>query len=223
MVSPKRADVLRRAADDSEYFWSYEIAWPQSQLQSVISPELWARCQAERPEVIVARNRRRVDASAHARRDYLSYMIYAMMQDNYFGNLMLSKLDLLSSRLGLEARCPFTEPAYAHWVYNVPSALKYRDTWVKYFFKKSIEGVLPDDIIYRPKQGFRTPVVELFAGRLGDWARPVLLEGGFTKLGIFARDDLARLLDSHRRRERDYSNKLWTAMVLNLWYARWLS
>jgi asparagine synthase (glutamine-hydrolysing) len=222
-LSPARADVLRRAADDSEYFWSYEIAWPQSRLLEVISPELWARCGGERPDTIVARNRRRVDASAHGHRDYLNYMIYAMMQDNYFGNLMLSKLDLLASRLALEARCPFTEPAYAHWVYNVPARFKSKDGWVKHFFKKSIEGVLPHDIIYRPKQGFRTPVQELFAGRLGDWARPVLLETGFTKLGLLRRDALAALLDEHRGRERDHSNKLWTAMVLNLWHTRYIA
>jgi asparagine synthase (glutamine-hydrolysing) len=220
LVTPGRSDVLRRAADDGEYFWSYEIAWPQSQLTSVISPELWGRVQGELPASVVARNRRRVNASAHGKRDYLNYMIYAMMQDNYFGNLMLSKLDLLSARLGLESRCPFTEPAYAHWVYNVPAALKAKDGWVKYFFKKSIEGVLPNDIIYRPKQGFRTPVQELFAGRLGEWARPVLLETGFTKLGLLRKDALAALLDGHQRRERDHSNKLWTAMALNLWHTR---
>jgi asparagine synthase (glutamine-hydrolysing) len=222
LLSPARSDVLRRAADDGEYFWSYEVAWPQSQLPELISPELWARCQGELPETIVARNRRRVDASPHGRRDYLNYMIYAMMQDNYFGNLMLSKLDLLSSKLALESRCPFTEPAYAHWVYNVPAKLKSKDGWVKYFFKKSIEGVLPNDIIYRPKQGFRTPVQELFAGRLGDWARPILLETGFTKLGLLRKEALSKLLDAHRGRERDHSNKLWTAMVLNLWHTRYL-
>jgi asparagine synthase (glutamine-hydrolysing) len=222
LVTPSRSDVLRRAADDGEYFWSYEVAWHQSQLPGLISPELWARCQSELPSTIVARNRRRVDASAHGHRDYLNYMIYAMMQDNYFGNLMLSKLDLLSSKLALEARCPFTEPAYAHWVYNVPASFKSRDGWVKYFFKKSIEGVLPHDIIYRPKQGFRTPVQELFAGRLGEWARPILLETGFTKLGLLRRDALAALLDAHHRRERDHSNKLWTAMVLNLWHTRYI-
>jgi asparagine synthase (glutamine-hydrolysing) len=222
LVTPKRSDVLRRAAADGEYFWSYEVAWPQSELTGVVSSELWSRVQGELPETIVARNRKRVDASPHSRRDYMNYMIYAMMQDNYFGNLMLSKLDLLSSRLALEARCPFTEPAYAHWVYNVPAAFKSRDGWVKYFFKKSIEGVLPHDIIYRPKQGFRTPVQELFAGRLGAWARPILLETGFTKLGLLRRDALAALLDAHARRERDYSNKLWTAMVLNLWHTRYI-
>jgi asparagine synthase (glutamine-hydrolysing) len=222
LVTPGRSDVLRRAADDGEYFWSYEVAWPQSQLASVISPELWQRVQREPPSSIVARNRRRVDASAHGKRDYMNYMIYAMMQDNYFGNLMLSKLDLLSARLGLESRCPFTEPAYAHWVYNVPAPLKAKGGWVKYFFKKSIEGVLPDDIIYRPKQGFRTPVQELFAGRLGAYARPILLETGFTKLGLLRKDALAGLLDAHIRREKDHSNKLWTAMVLNLWHTRYI-
>jgi asparagine synthase (glutamine-hydrolysing) len=223
ILNPRRQDVLQRAADNSEYFWSYETAWPESDLPKVVAEDLLARCRGELPSTIVARNRKRVDASPHGRRDYLNYMIYAMMQDNYFGNLMLSKLDLLSSRLGLEPRCPYTGPAYAHWVYNVPAPFKARDGWVKYFFKKSLEGVLADDIIYRPKQGFRTPVPELFAGRLGDWARPVLLETGFTKLGVLGRDALSDLLDRHRRREGDHSTKLWTAMVLNLWHSRWLS
>lgn len=222
LVSPSRADVLQRAADDSEYFWSYEIAWPQTTLQSIVSSELWGRVQSELPSTIVGRNRKRVDASAHGKRDYMNYMIYAMMQDNYFGNLMLSKLELLSAKLGLESRCPFTEPAYAHWVYNVPAQFKARDTWVKWFFKKSIEGVLPNDIIYRPKQGFRTPVQELFAGRLGDYAEPILLETGFTKLGLLQKDALASLLASHRERERDHSNKLWTVMVLNLWHTHYI-
>ena len=55
---------------------------------------------------------------------------------------------------------------------------------VKYFFKKAIDGILPDSIIYRPKQGFRTPVVELFRGPLGDWGRAALLDGGLTRTGL---------------------------------------
>jgi asparagine synthase (glutamine-hydrolysing) len=222
LASPKRADVLRRAADGGEYFWSYELAWHQTELPAILSAEAWGKASVEPPATIVARNRRMVDASAHGQRDYMNYMIYAMMQDNYFGNHMLSKLDLLAGRLGLEPRCPYTEPAYAHWVYNVPAPFKWKDGWVKHFFKKAIEGVLPDSIIYRPKQGFRTPVVELFAGRLGDWARPILLETGLTKLGLLRRDALDELLGRHRRREGDFASKLWTAMVLNMWYERWL-
>src|SRR4029079_6325277 len=29
MVAPKRTDLLRRAAAGEEYFWNFEIAWPE--------------------------------------------------------------------------------------------------------------------------------------------------------------------------------------------------
>jgi asparagine synthase (glutamine-hydrolysing) len=145
-----------------------------------------------------------------------------MMQDFYFGNLMLGKLELLASSLGLEPRCPYTEPEYAHFAYNVPAQFKTKDGLVKYFFKKAIEGVLPDEIIYRPKQGFRTPVVELFQGALGKWAEPILLEGGLTAEGVLRRSHIEELLARHRRGEHDYANRLWTVMTLNLWHERWI-
>jgi asparagine synthase (glutamine-hydrolysing) len=166
--------------------------------------------------------KQRFDASGYANRDYLFYVIYAMMQDFYFGNLMLGKRDSLASSLGLEARCPYTEPAYAHFVYNIPAQLKAKEGLVKYFFKKGIEELLPDDIIYRPKQGFRTPVVELFQGVLGDWAEPILMETGLTSEGMLKKEHLAAILQRHRKGRGDYANRLWTAMTLNLWYDRWI-
>jgi asparagine synthase (glutamine-hydrolysing) len=164
LISPRRLDVLSRAAAGDEYFWSYETAWMDTDKKDVLSSPVLSRA-AE----IVSACKERFDASGHTNRDYLFYVIYSMMQDFYFGNLMFGKLDSLASSLGLEARCPYTEPAYAHFVYNVPVQFKAKDGLVKYFFKKAIEGLLPDEIIYRPKQGFRTPVVELFEGALGDW------------------------------------------------------
>src|SRR5206468_439784 len=128
---------------------------------------------AGRAARVVAECRQRFDRSPHRTRDYLYYIIYSMMQDFYFTNLMLGKLDLLASSLALEPRCPYTEPEYAHFVYNIPARFKTKDGLVKYFFKKAIEGLLPNEIIYRPKQGFRTPVIELFQGALGDWAQPI--------------------------------------------------
>src|SRR4029077_4854786 len=147
---------------------------------------------------VVARDAERLRASAHGKRDYLNHMIYRMMQDYYFGNLMLGKLDLLAGQLGLDARCPYTEQDYAHFVYNIPAKFKQKGGVVKYFFKKAITGILPDSIIYRPKQGFRTPVVELFRGPLADWGKSALLDGGLTRTGVLRRDTLSRLLTEHR-------------------------
>jgi asparagine synthase (glutamine-hydrolysing) len=220
MLSPSRRDILKRAARGDEYFWSYETAWMDTDKASILAPAAFNR--TPRAARIAAASRRQFDASPHAERDYLAYVIYAMMQDFYFTNLMLGKLDLLGASLGIEPRCPYTAPDYAHFVYNVPATLKARNGLVKYVFKKAIEGVLDDEIIYRPKQGFRTPVIELFRGALGRWAEPILLETGLTREGLLRRDHLAEILRRHRTGERDYSNRLWAAMSLNLWYDRWI-
>jgi asparagine synthase (glutamine-hydrolysing) len=221
VISPKRRDVLTRAAAGDEYFWTYEMAWRDTDKEDILSTSIAA--PAGQAAGIVSACKQRFNASGHANRDYLFYVIYSMMQDFYFGNLMLGKLDSLSSSLGLEARCPYTEPGYAHFVYNVPAQFKTKGGLVKYFFKKAIEGILPDEIIYRPKQGFRTPVVELFQGALGDWAEPVLMETGLTHAGILKQKHLADILNRHRRGQGDYANRLWTAMTLNLWHDRWMA
>ncbi|HMF40309.1 MAG TPA: asparagine synthase (glutamine-hydrolyzing), partial [Polyangia bacterium] len=198
VISPRHKDILRRAAAGEEYFWNYEIAWPQSEMASILSPAAIRATASERAGAFVARDVERLRASAHGKRDYLNHIIYRMMQDYYFGNLMLGKLDLLAGGLGLDARCPYTDPSYAHFVYNIPAKFKQKDGMVKYFFKKAIDGILPDSIIYRPKQGFRTPVVELVRGRLGDWGRSALLDDGLTRTGFLRRDQVAALLQNHK-------------------------
>jgi asparagine synthase (glutamine-hydrolysing) len=223
LVSPQRADILGRAARDDDYFQSFEIGWPDSRKGDVMTPTAMQRLGAHTSALTIGERRRHFARSEHARRDYLNYIVYAMMQNVYFGNLMLGKLDLLARGLGLDARCPYSEPQYAHFVYNIPAPYKMQDGMVKWFFKKAIEGLLPNEIIYRPKQGFRTPVVELFRGQLATWARPYLLDGGFTKEGLISRRHIERLLEEHRRGPVDHSNKLWTLMVLNLWHERWVA
>lgn len=221
-VDGKRSDVLSRAAAGDEYFWSYEIGWWESEKREILTPRALELVRNDSAGNVVRRDAARLRASAHGSRDYLAHIVYLMMQDYYFGNLMLGKLDLLASHLGLDARTPYTAPDYAHFVFNIPASIKAKNDTVKYFFKRAIEGLLPDEIIYRPKQGFRTPVVELFAGKLGDFAKPRLLEEGLTRAGVLRGEELSRLLAEHRAGARDNSNKLWTVMVLNMWYERWV-
>jgi asparagine synthase (glutamine-hydrolysing) len=221
VISPKHADVLARAADDGEYFWSYEVAWGDLDKAEILRRDAFERTRDAPASSIVA-ERARAIRRGEGKRDYLAHVIAMMMQDHYLGNLMLGKLERLSSRFGIEARCPYTAPDYVHFVFNIPSRFKTRDGQVKAFFKEAIGELLPREIIYRPKQGFRTPTPELFRGRFGDWARPILLESGLTRAGVLRQDTLATMLDEHRKGPRDLSTRLWTALVLNLWHDRWV-
>lgn len=222
VVSPDRADVLARAAADGEYFWNFEIAWKDRDKGEILGPLAYDRTRDVYASAVVAERAEAIRKQGHSRHDYLAYVIATMMQDHYLGNLMLGKLEHLSSRLGVEARCPYTSPAYVHFVYNIPSRFKTRDGEVKSFFKAAIGELLPHEIIHRPKQGFRTPLAELFRGPFGEWATPVLLDRGMTAAGLLRRDTLAQHLAEHRRGGRDLSTRLWTALVLNMWHERWI-
>src|SRR5262249_30020215 len=135
LLAPRRRDVLGRAARGQAYFWSFEIGWPESAIDEILATDARGPGGSAAPgiEGVTARLR-----AARRGRDYLDDIIYTMMQDHYLGNLMLGKLDLLAAQLGLEARCPYAAPRYAHFVFNVPASLKARDGTVKYVFKRAI-------------------------------------------------------------------------------------
>jgi asparagine synthase (glutamine-hydrolysing) len=44
----------------------------------------------------------------------------------------------------------------------------------KYILKKAVRGIVPDELIDRPKQGFGVPIEEWLSDRLGDRIRPEL-------------------------------------------------
>lgn len=113
------------------------------------------------------------------------------------GEANMTSLERLAGRLGIEARCPYAAPAYVHFVHNTPARFK-------------------------PPERVGRPFPDLFRGPFGDWAEPHLLEGGLTELGVLRRDVLCSLLVAHRRGSHDLSTRLWTALVLNLWYERWV-
>ena len=77
------------------------------------------------------------------------------LQDN-----ILPKTDRASMLVSLEARAPFLDNDLVDFVRSLPYQLKYRHGNRKYLLKKSMAGILPPDILTRPKKGFGIPIAE---------------------------------------------------------------
>ena len=73
-------------------------------------------------------------------------------------SLNLTYCDRMTMAAGVEARVPFLDLNLAKLCINLPDKLKLRKTTNKYILKKSMEGYLPDNIIYRDKAGFALPI-----------------------------------------------------------------
>ena len=79
--------------------------------------------------------------------------------------------------------------------------------------KKSLEPLLPNDVLYRQKMGFSVPLARWFRGPLAERVTDSLLGERLASTGMFNRDYLKHLVESHQSGRRDYSASLWSIMM----------
>jgi asparagine synthase (glutamine-hydrolysing) len=82
--------------------------------------------------------------------------------------LLLMRVDKMSMGVSLEARVPFLDHKFVELAMSIPSRLKTKSGVLKSILKKSVRGVIPDEIIDRKKQGFGVPIYEWLSDRLGE-------------------------------------------------------
>jgi len=116
--------------------------------------------------------------------------------------------------VGLEAREPLLDHRLIEFGARLPHRQRFRGTTGKWLIKHTMERYLPEDILYRQKQGFVTPLAEWFRGPLAGEARAVAASELLTCTGWFARKALARLADDHIAGRADHGRVLWQLLML---------
>ncbi len=69
-------------------------------------------------------------------------------------NTALQRVDRCSSAHGLTAYVPLLDPAVVAYSMQIPAEMKIKDGIEKWIFRKSMENLLPESIIYRKKAKF---------------------------------------------------------------------
>ena len=88
--------------------------------------------------------------------------------------LLLMRVDKMSMGVSLEGRVPFLDHKFVELAMSIPESVKIKNGTLKYILKKSVRGLIPDELIDRKKQGFGVPVYEWFFDRLGKEAKEEL-------------------------------------------------
>jgi len=88
--------------------------------------------------------------------DTLSKIQYVDIK-TYLTDDILTKVDRASMAVSLEVRAPLLDHKFLELAARIPSSLKLHNGTGKYIFKKALEPVLPNNILYRQKQGSRFP------------------------------------------------------------------
>ncbi|HYY99838.1 MAG TPA: asparagine synthase (glutamine-hydrolyzing) [Pyrinomonadaceae bacterium] len=140
----------------------------------------------------------------------------------YLPNDLLVKVDIASMAVSLEARSPFLDHHVIEFAASLPESLKLRGLTTKYILKKTLTKLLPPENLKRGKMGFGVPVGHWFRGEMQGFLRENLLSERSARRGLFRPDAVRRLVELHTRGERDYTHQLWTLLMLELWFQRFI-
>ncbi len=140
----------------------------------------------------------------------------------YLPNDLLVKVDIASMAVSLEARSPFLDHHVIEFAASLPENLKLRGLTTKYILKRVLKKLLPSENLERRKMGFGVPIGHWFRGELQGFLRETILSERALKRGLFKPESVKQLVELHTRRERDFSHKLWTLLMLELWFQRFI-
>ncbi|MDQ6786587.1 MAG: asparagine synthase (glutamine-hydrolyzing) [Acidobacteriota bacterium] len=140
----------------------------------------------------------------------------------YLPGDILTKVDRMTMATSLEARVPLLDHKLIEFVVQIPPALKMKGTETKYILKRAMEGTVPQEILYREKQGFGVPINEWINAQLRARIRADLSAQRTLERGYFEKSYVQNLLDEHSNGRRDHSHALWLLWMLELWHRKFV-
>lgn len=111
------------------------------------------------------------EAPLEARRRAMFYLNL-----NWFMATLLDRKDRMSMAAGLEARVPFCDHRIVEYVWNIPWDMKMADNREKGILRRAMQGLLPDDVLYRRKSPYPKTHNPAYTTAVRDWALQVLAD-----------------------------------------------
>lgn len=134
---------------------------------------------------------------------------------NYTQNVLLKDTDNMAMANSLEVRVPFLDHELISYVLAVPDKFKYPSSPKKLLID-SLEGLLPDEVINRPKMGFSFPWDQWLRNELyelvNDSIHSICMRSEFNSTGIM------NLWQNYLHHKQSVTwNQIWMIVSLERW------
>jgi asparagine synthase (glutamine-hydrolysing) len=128
---------------------------------------------------------------------------------------ILTKVDRTSMAVSLEAREPLLDHRLLEFAASLPERLRLQRGEGKWLLKKTMRRYLPDDILYRQKQGFVLPISDWFRGPLASSARAIASSSALARTGWLDAGRIGSLAEDHISGRSDHGRLLWQLLMLD--------
>ena len=211
--SSGRLEYIRRASHDEPIFWGGAEAFYEPAKRALLGASLTSKTNGTSSAAVISGYFREF-LQASDNRDPLNWMTFIDLKLR-LPELLLMRVDKMTMATSVEARVPFLDHKLVEYVMSIPQTDKVPGLSPKYLLKKAVSGIIPSEIINRPKQGFGVPVAEWFQLELGDQIRQKLARFSRTQPYLNA-DEVSRLLS------RPSGALPWYLFNFALWHETWI-
>jgi asparagine synthase (glutamine-hydrolysing) len=205
-------DVARRASFDEPIFWGGAEAYQETTKHRILSNAFRRRLKGYSSVEPIEALRRDFEADKPDGADMLHWMTYLDLRLR-LPELLLMRVDKMTMATSVEARVPFLDQEFIRLAMSIPASMKYKDHTLKSVLKHALRGVLPDEILFRKKQGFAVPVMDWFQSEYLAWAKDLITKFA-DRTDYFHGPNLRRFLDR--------PNNFWFLLNFVLWYEQWI-
>ena len=139
---------------------------------------------------------------------------------NILADDFLTKVDRASMAVGLETRAPFLDPELFEFAWRLPLEWRIGARAGKVLLREALQGLVPPEIVNRPKQGFGIPVGAWLKGPLRPWAESLLDERRLRQEGFLSPKPVRRKWAEHLAGTHDRQSEIWAAVVFQEWLTR---
>ncbi len=129
---------------------------------------------------------------------------------------ILAKADKMTMANSLELRVPFLDMEVSKMAGRMPDRLKWNKGVSKYILREAFKNVIPETTRNRRKLGFPTPVKDWFTGDKKEIYRKIL-ENNYISSNMNI-EYIMEIIKQHVDKKADNSRKIYTLLVLALWY-----
>ena len=205
---------LTREADIENLYFDNFAVFTRAMQERLLSRETKARIADANPYSYQHEWLKKTDA-----REPLDKLLYADTK-TYLHELLM-KQDQMSMAASIESRVPFLDHKLVELTARMPARMKIRGRETKFLLRRAMKGILPDEILERPKMGFPVP--------LGAWLRNefrhiteeyVLSERALAR-GIFNADFVREVVARHNSGE-DHSYRLFRLINFEIWHRQFI-
>ncbi|MGM1444921.1 asparagine synthase (glutamine-hydrolyzing) [Bacillus cereus group sp. BceL305] len=194
-----------------EIFGGYPWFYREDDLQSSAFP--WMRSTEAREQLLKKEWRNKLNLQQYVQQRYEESIQEVPILDGespleakrrqlfylnmvWFMTTLLDRKDRMSMGASLEVRVPFADHRLVEYAWNIPWEMKMYKNREKGLLRKALEGLLPNEILYRKKSPYPKTHNPHYTKAVTVWIQDLLTDKGSILHELFDKEQLSGLIES---------------------------